>query len=94
MATIDDLIRDLARKGKINHITLAYSGTGKEGGHKFTAAFRDQASPGYTMHSDADPIVALHKVLTLSGYRHYPGNKNPDPLPGESKPKRSARDLI
>lgn len=93
MTTIDDLIRDLAKKGKVSHITLSYSGTGKEGGHKFTAAYRDQVSQGYCMHSDPDPIKALHRVLTLSGYKHYPGNKDKEPLPRD-KPRRSARDLV
>jgi len=93
--TIDDLIRDLAKKGKINHITLSYSGTGKGGGHLWTAAYRDQTSQGYCMHQCDDPIAALYKVLTLSGYRHYPGVKadRREPLPSETKPKRG-RDLI
>lgn len=92
MATIDDLIRDLARKGRINHITLTYSGDGRN--HKFTAGYRDDRSPGYQMHTAGDPIDALMHVLKGTGYRHFPGNKSPDPLPGESKPKRSGRDLI
>lgn len=90
MSTLDELISDLAKKGKVNHITLSYSGTGKPDGHKYTAAFRDNKTDGYCMHSDADPIKALFKVLTLSGYKHYPGNKDKEPLPG----KRSGRDLI
>lgn len=91
--TIDDLIRDLAKRGRINHITLAYTGSGKSGGHTFTAAYRDDRSQGYQMHSDADPIKALMHVLKGTGYKHYPGSKDREPMPSE-RPKKAARDLI
>lgn len=89
--TLDDLLRDLAKKGRINHITLAYSGDGKH--HKFSAAFRDDRSQGYQMMQDADPVKALMYVLKGTGYKHYPGSKDKEPLPSE-RPKKSARDLI
>lgn len=83
--TIDDLLRDLAKKGRINHITLSYAGTGKEGGHKFYAAFRDDKSQGYQMMEDADPVNALLKVLLGTGYKFYPGNKTPERTPDKRR---------
>lgn len=101
--TIDDLLRDLAKKGRINHITLSYAGTGKEGGHKFNAAFRDDKSQGYQMMSDPDPVIALLQVLLGTGYKFYPGNDKPEKTPDKKRrnllddepaPTKRKRDLM
>lgn len=84
---IDDLLLDLAKKGRIRHITLGSAG------RRFFASYRDDRTDGYCCHYDDDPVEALLHVLLLKGYNRYPGNKTPDPLPGE-KPKRTARELI
>lgn len=87
-----DLIRDLARKGKLNHLTLGI--TWKEG--KFQAGYRDATSAGYCIAIEADPVDALLKVLLGSGYRHYPGNKTPEPDPPRQAPikGKAKRDLL
>lgn len=84
---IEDLLNDLAKRGRIRHITLGSAG------RRFFASYRDDRTDGYTCHYERDPVEALLHVLKLKGYNIYPGNKNPDPLPGE-KPRRSAMELI
>lgn len=91
---IDDLLLDLAKRGRIRHITLGSAGS------RFFASYRDDQTDGYCCHYDDDPVEALLHVLKLKGYNMYPGNENPEPLPGQKpkhsgdKPKRSAMELI
>ena len=86
--TLEALLLDLAKHGRIRHITL-----GSSTGRRFMAAFRDNRFDGYTCHYDENPVEALIYVLKLKGYNVYPGNDNPEPLPG-AKSKRSAMELI
>jgi hypothetical protein len=86
-----DLIRDLARKGKLNHLTLGI--TWKEG--NWQAGYRDAVSTGYSISTDPDPVNALLLALLGKGYRHIPGQK-PDPDPPRQQPIRgkAKRDLL
>lgn len=83
--SLNELLRDLAAKGKLNHVTLSYGGTGKADGHRYTAGYRNQTSPGYSMHVSNDPVDALLTVLLNKGYDVRPGSKGDD----EKKPRRN-----
>jgi hypothetical protein len=89
-----DLLRDLARKGQLNHLSIGHSF--RDGKNKFQAGFRDQTSPGYCIAIEEDPVEALLMVLLNKGYRHYPGNKDAAKLPERQEVIRSKdkRDLL
>lgn len=92
-----DLLRDLAKKGKLNHLSLGHTVGGGHTSGAFQAGFRDQVSPGYCIATDADPVEALLQVLLNKGYRHYPGAKDVDPDPPRQEPirsKKKPRDLL
>lgn len=59
MKTLDELIRALAKKGELSHLSLAFSGRGV-----FTVAYRG-ASEGHYCHTEAaDPVTALVNAMT------------------------------
>lgn len=58
MQTLEELIRDAAARGELNHLSLI-------GDHKrpFTACFRVASTTSHTFGEDADPVEALKKAL-------------------------------
>jgi hypothetical protein len=61
MATLDETIHRLARKGEISHVTLAP--TIRDGKTKWQASYRDVSSVGYRIAIENDPVEALDAVL-------------------------------
>jgi hypothetical protein len=54
MASLEDLIRAVVKKGDLTHLTLAPTSKGE-----WQAAWRPASSTGYRMSTHEDPIVAL-----------------------------------
>lgn len=79
---LEDVIRDLKRAGKLNHLTV---GITKDG--KFQAGFRDSTSAGYWMVTDPDPVTAMLKAIRGEGYNHAVAK-------AEQSTKKKARDLL
>jgi hypothetical protein len=71
--TLEELIRDMAQRGELTHLSL--SPVGKEWAASFCAA-----SPigGYTFILDADPATALVRAIQETKLRkRRPENKEP-----------------
>jgi hypothetical protein len=60
--TLDDIIRQLAKKGQITHITLGP--TYRDSKTRWQASYRDATSNGYKVEIADDPVDALATVLT------------------------------
>lgn len=68
MKTLDDIISDLARKGRITHITLAVTGkVDKKNPDVWQAGFRDTGNAGYRIEIGRDPVECLKAVLLGGG---------------------------
>lgn len=60
--TVDDVLRDLAKRGELNHISLA-SG---QGGKTFRASFAMSSKFGVSYAEDADPVKAIIIACTTA----------------------------
>lgn len=59
--TLEDRIRELAKKGELTHLSLIPRAT-KEG-IKFSASYCPAKKWGHSYGEDADPVEALRKAM-------------------------------
>lgn len=72
---LEDVLRDAARSGRLNHVSLAYTDKGWE------AAYRGASHGDHRMTTHADPACALRAALT----------GKPGEAPAVEKPKRARK---
>jgi hypothetical protein len=88
-----DLLRDIARKGQLNHITIGHTMQGGKPGYQI--GFRDQTSSGYAIALNPDPVEGLIEAILQRSYAQYPGSKTPPPNVKRQEPiKKKNRDLL
>lgn len=88
MANLEDLLRDLASRGELSHISLAPS----QGGKMWRGAFAMCSKFGISYAEDKDPAQAL--VLAMTGAKMKPRRASPtlkpepepepEPMPAET----------
>jgi hypothetical protein len=71
--TVDDVLRDLAKRGEISHISLTPSQDGK----LWRASFAMCSRFGVTFAEDADPAKAIILACTTAKMKPKPRVKRP-----------------
>lgn len=86
-ADLERMIRNLARSGNLNHISLSMDKDGKA----WCAIFRDTIGMApYRYVTDADPVAALTKALSSVGFAHGGDEASPDKAIKAAKRKPAA----
>lgn len=73
MSNLEDMIRDLAKRGELSHVSVALNGSGTQ----WRASFAPCSVFGVTFAEDKDPVKAL--TLAMEGTklkRRAPSKRN------------------
>lgn len=62
--TLEERIRDKAKKGELTHLAIIPRANHKTGEITFAASYSPAKKWGHAFGEDADPVVALEKALT------------------------------
>lgn len=73
---LSEVIRDLAKRGELTHLSL----TPSQGGKKWRASFAMSSKFGISFGEDEDPVKAMVLACTTAKMKPRPAIRHADPM--------------